>query len=43
MRIEQYITPLAEIIEMAPDLNFVQTTGGGTGEDVGIGGDEENW
>lgn len=43
MRIEQYITPEAEIIEMMPDLNFVNTTGSGTGEDVGIGGPEEDW
>lgn len=43
MRIQYYIAPEAEIIEMVPDLNFVQTTGGGTGEDVGVRGSEEDW
>ena len=41
MRKEQYIAPEAEIVLIAPDLNFVETTGGGTGENVGIGGNEE--
>lgn len=43
MRKEQYTAPEAEIILIAPDLNFVETTGGGTGEDVGVTGPEEDW
>ena len=43
MHKEQYTAPEAEIIMMAPDLNFVNTTGTGTGEDVIIGGGEEDW
>ena len=39
----QYTAPEAELIRMAPDRNFVQTTGGGTGEGVDIGGPEEDW
>lgn len=41
MKFNTYTAPESELIRITPDGNFVSTTGGGTGENVGIGGNEE--